>query len=320
MTRRASAPDAAEGRLLRFSFEAPGVRGEWIELGSAWREVWSRHRFAGAATALLGELTAASLLLSATLKQRGSMTTQIVGDGPVRLAVVQSQADGRFRATLKLAEDATPASLGTDVQSLLNPGGRGRFVITIDPHEKAPTKYQGIVPIEGDSIAAMLEGYMARSEQLPTRLWLAADDSRVAGLLLQRMPDAGAAGAATASGATARGSDPDGWDRLQMLAQTLTPSEMLATNAEILLERLFWQERVSGLEARALRFECHCDLHRVANMLRMLGKAEVESILAEQNGEVIVHCEYCNTRYAFDRVDCAGLFVTDAVTGNTTRQ
>ncbi len=296
-------------QLLRFLIADAGIRGEWVELDTSWQQVTSRHSLDTRCTSLLGELCAATLLLSATIKHQGSITAQIVGDGPIKLAVVQCRADGTYRATLKLSESKPFPKDCSDLTTLLNPGGQGRFVITIDPQEEGGQSYQGIVPLEGKTVARMLERYMFRSEQLPTRLWLAADENRVAGMLLQKMP----------LDTQGPRPDTDGWNRLQKLAETLTPEEMLSTNGQTALHRLFWQEALGDVHGRELDFACQCSRERVSNMLKMLGKDEIDSIIDEQ-GEVSVNCEYCNSPYQFDPVDCAGLFTDGTMTGSNTRQ
>lgn len=299
-------------RLLRFHIENTPVRGEWIEISDAWQEVVNRHSLDAASMELLGQLTAAALLLSATIKHNGSLTAQIIGDGPISLMVVEAQADGAFRATLKLSEKhAMPADAEPDVATLINPGSKARFAITLDPREEGQTAYQGIVPLEGQTMARILERYMFRSEQIPTRLWLAADSKQLAGLLLQRMPDP----KVDASGSQ----DPDAWGRLQKLGETLKAEEMLSNDGQTMLRRLFWQEEAGPIESRPVRFECPCSRTRVSAMLQMLGVAEVDSIVAEQ-GRVAVNCEYCNTPYAFDKVDVAALFQQGVLPSTDTHQ
>ncbi len=297
-------------RLLRFDVSGSPVRGEWIELDSAWREIVTRHSQESEAIAVLGELTAASMLLSATLKHRGRLTAQITGDGPISLMVVDCHAGGTFRATLKRsAQAAAQAGGASDAIGLLNPNGGARFAITIDPREEGTTAYQGIVPLEGTSIATMLEHYMDRSEQLPTRLWLAADEQRAVGLLLQKIPQP--AGSALP--------DVDAWGRLQKIADTLSSAEMLGTDGDTLMHRLFWQERTAMTQTHTLSFACSCSRKRVADMLRMLGANDLRNLLAEQ-GLVSVNCDYCNTPYGFDAVDVQALFEADALPPNPTRQ
>jgi molecular chaperone Hsp33 len=330
---RAPASVGSADTLQRFMLQGAPVRGEVVSLDAAWREVADRHAFPRSVRDRLGELCAAGLLLSASLKFDGALILQIHGDGPVSLLVVECEADGTFRATAKL-RDGEHCPEDADLATLVNAHGRGRFVVTLDPRTGSPQRqpYQGIVPFEGRTVAEVLERYMARSEQVPTRLWLAADDARAAGLLLQRLPDEGGrpvawtpgpaddgTGAAATSGGAAEHADADGWNRMQHLADTLTRDELLSLPAESVLRRLFWQEPLTAFDARSPRFACTCSRRKVAAMLQMLGRAEIESILAEQ-GAVGVRCEFCNTPYEFDAVDGAELFLSEPIApGSTAR-
>lgn len=289
--------------LVRFLFRDAGVRAEMVRLGPSWREVVARQDLPASVRDRLGELSAAALLLSASLKFDGKLIAQIHGDGPVSLLVVESDADGCFRSTCKL-RDGPPIAPDSGLQQLVNANGQGRFALTLDPRTRGPDRrpYQGIVPFDGDSVAAVLEHYMARSEQVPTRLWLAADGERAAGLLLQRLPG---------EGGRLEGTDPGAWDRLQHLAETVTAAELLEVDPRTLLSRLFWQESMTVGDRRGCRFACTCSRQKVSAMLRMLGRDEVADILAEQ-GSVSVRCDYCNQPYAFDAVDCAQVFAAPA--------
>ena len=288
--------------LQRFMLEGAPVRGEIVSLDHAWLEVVDRHALPPSVRDRLGELSAAALLLAASLKFDGALVLQIHGDGPVALFVVECDAQGSFRATVKLREgSAIPLDAG--LRDLVDRAGGGRFVVTLDPRTSSPNRqpYQGIVPFEGESVSEVLEQYMARSEQVPTRLWLAADGRRSVGLLLQRLPE---------EGGTAPGSarDDDGWNRMQKLADTISTQELLGLPSAKVLERLFWQEPLRAFDRRDCRFACTCSREKVAAMLRTLGRDEIDGILSEF-GKVDVHCEFCNLAYAFDSVDCAGLFV-----------
>jgi molecular chaperone Hsp33 len=245
--------------------------------------------------------------LSATLKFDGSLIMQIHGDGPIALMVVECRSDGRLRATVKEREGASiPAD--APLGELVNRQGRGRFAVTLDPRIRNENRqpWQGIVPFEGDSVAEVLEHYMQRSEQLPTRLWLAAGPDRASGLLLQQLP--------TEGGRDVPVTDPDAWNRMETLADTLERSELLELPPADLLNRLFWDEPLRGFDARPVHFGCGCSRAKVAGMLKMLGAAEVEDILSERD-PVEVRCDFCNQAYQFDPVDCAALF-RDTVTGD----
>jgi molecular chaperone Hsp33 len=288
------------------------VRGESVSLDAAWRAVLERHADLPAAVRdCLGELSAAAVLLAATLKFDGSLVLQIHGDGPVSLVVVECQGGGQFRATVKLREGAIVMPDDRFGQ-LVNRSGQGRFVVTLDPRSRSPNRqpYQGIIPLTGESVSEVLEHYMASSEQVPTRLWLAADAQRACGLLLQKLPDIGGRVQPAHVTQGTGEADTDGWNRLQKLADTITPDELLQLASPEVLHRLFWQEQLHSHDEADLRFHCTCSREKVAGMLKMLGRAEVESILAERP-VVDVNCDFCNQAFAFDPVDCATLFLDD---------
>jgi molecular chaperone Hsp33 len=278
--------------LQRFLFEGAPVRGELVHLDATWRAVLERHDYPGPLRTVLGELMAAAALLSATLKFQGSLILQIQGSGAVKLIVVECTSEQTMRATAKWDGELVRGGFRELV-------GGGRFVITIAPNDVTQT-YQGIVELSGDSVAAVLEHYMATSEQLETRLWLASDGAQAAGMLLQRVP-----GAAQ--------HDPDAWNRAVTLGDTVRAEELLALPARQVIRRLFHEEDVRLFEARIVSFRCSCSRERVVNMLRMLGRGEIQSILHER-GAVEVGCEFCNRRYTFDAVDAEQIFAAELMT------
>ena len=268
------------------------MRGEIVHLDATWRAVLERHDYPEPLRTTLGELMAAAALLSATIKFTGSLILQVQGSGPVKLIVVECTSDQTMRATAKW-DGELPAG---GFRALV---GNGRFAITIAPNDARQT-YQGVVSLEGESVAATLEHYMASSEQLETRLWLASDPNQAAGLLLQRLPGSSAA-------------DPDAWNRAVRLGETVTTQELLGLPARQIVHRLYHEEDIRVFEARVVSFRCSCSRERVVNMLRMLGREEVRSILQER-GAVDVSCEFCNRRYAFDAVDAEQIFASEVVT------
>ncbi|WP_338925443.1 Hsp33 family molecular chaperone HslO [Mycetohabitans endofungorum] len=296
-------------QLQKFMFEAAPVRGEVVTLEKTWQEVLVRRGYPVPVRTLLGEMMAAAALLSANIKFDGTLVVQILGDGPVKMLVVQCRSDLSMRATAKLGSGCDTLSDTASLTELVNANGRGRCVITLDPHEKLPGQqpYQGIVPLTNahdgplDSVAQVLEHYMRHSEQLDTRLWLAADERRAVGMLLQKLPGDGGIVPRTVQ------TDADTWDRVCHLGSTLKTDEMLAADPDTLMRRLFWQENVSRFDPAPTRFTCTCSREKVGGMLQMLGRDEIDSILVEQ-GHVEVHCEFCNQRYAFDAVDAMQLF------------
>ncbi|SDG05933.1 MULTISPECIES: Hsp33 family molecular chaperone HslO [unclassified Duganella] len=295
--------------LQKFIFDNAAVRGELIDISATWREVQARHDYPAPVKKVLGHMTAAAALLSANLKFNGSIIMQIHGDGPVSLLVVECDAELRLRATAKLSPGETVADDAT-LTSLLNAHGKGRFVITLDPLEKVPGQqpYQGIVPLDGDDVATVIENYMLRSEQLDTRLWLAADDNVSRGLLLQKLPYHGGKAEATPLNEEEA---LETWNRAVILGSTLKEQELLETGIDVLIQRLFWEETIRVFDPLHPQFHCSCTREKVGNMLKMLGREEVESVIAEQ-GHVGVNCDFCGQHYEYDKVDCAQLFASDA--------
>lgn len=272
--------------LHRFVFERLAVRGALVQLDATWQAMRALQPYPAAIADLLGEALAAASLLTSTIKHTGSLVLQMQGNGPLRLLVAECSNELALRGTARWNVSPQPAPLS---QLLVE----GRCAITLTGAD-GRAQYQGIVPLTQPSLAATLEDYMARSEQLATRVWLAAGAHSACGLLLQRLPDE-------------REIDPDGWNRLVHLAATVTSEELATLAAPTLLRRLFPREDVRLFEGRRLRFECHCTRERVQGMLRMLGRTHIEEVLAERT-EVEVICEFCGRRYAFDPAQCEALF------------
>ncbi len=301
--------------LHKFLFEGLPVRGMLVRLGPSWRELQARHAQQGAYPApvrtLLGEMAAAATLMQANIKFDGALILQVFGDGPVKLAVAEAQPDLSFRATAKVVG---PVDDAARLAAMVNLHGKGRCAITLDPKDKSggAQPYQGVVGLRGDqgeplqALAEVLEHYMLQSEQLDTRLLLAADEQLAAGLLIQRLPVEGEGNLERAQREDEIGIN-EAFNRIAHLAATLTRDELLSLDADTLLRRLFWEEDVRRFEPLVPRFACRCSRERVRGMLAGLGREEVEGILAER-GEVEVGCDFCGTQYRFDPVDVGDLF------------
>ena len=312
--------DRGVGELTKFLFEGLPVRGALVRLSGAWRDLLARRQasedgaYPPEVRALLGEMTAAGVLMQANIKFNGALILQVHGDGPVKLAVAEVQPELVFRATAKVVG---AVAAGAQLEALVNVHGRGRCAITLDPRERLPGQqpYQGVVPLHGDAreplqrVQHVLEHYMLQSEQLDTRLVLAANDEFAAGLLIQRLPLQGEANLE----ATPVRPDEDSiglseaFNRIAMLAATLTREELLALPAEQVLHRLFWEEKLRVFEPLSPRFACSCSLERVRSMLRSLGREEIDCVVAER-GELEVGCEFCGVMYRFDAVDVGEMF------------
>lgn len=305
--------------LHKFIFDGLPVRGMIVRLTDAWQEILKRRQGAGGypqeVIHLLGEMTAAGALMQSNIKFNGALILQIFGDGPVKLAVAEVQPDLSLRAT---ATVTGAVEAGSSLSQLVNVNNEGRCAITLDPKDRFPGQqpYQGVVPLFGDqhekieSLAEVLEHYMLQSEQLDTRLILAADGHVAAGLLIQRLP---VKGMGNLEGQSDRQANEDqigvneDYQRIAMLAGTLKREELLTLDVDTILRRLFWEEPITRFEPLTPSFACSCSRERVSNMLRGLGTEEVESIIAER-GAVDVACEFCGAQYGFDPVDAAQIF------------
>jgi molecular chaperone Hsp33 len=300
--------------LTRFLFDGAPVRGAIVKLGAGWRELLARRSYPNEVKSLIGEMAAAGVLMQSNIKFNGALVLQVFGEGPVKLAVAEVQSDLAFRATATVVGEVPT---GARLEALVNVHGGGRCAITLDPKDRLPGQapYQGVVPLHGDrreplqQVQQVLEHYMLQSEQLDTRLVLAADGEMAAGLLIQRMPvegDGNLSGAAGERNEDAIGVHED-FNRIAMLAATLTRDELLTLPTQTILHRLFWEEKLRVFEPAAPRFACTCSRERVRNMLRGLGREESESLIAER-GNVEVGCEFCGLQYRFDAVDVGEMF------------
>jgi len=286
--------------LQRFVFENSAVRGNLVNLTHTLNLALNKQQLPLGLRKALGELMAASALLAATLKMNGALVMQIQSSGTLKLLVVECTTEAnesfKMRATAKWSDDIT------DEQDLFALVAQGQFMITLDPKDGSQS-YQGIVPLEGESISAVLENYMLRSEQIDTRIFLSCDGESAAGMLIQKLPE-------TMNQLT-HDFDEDTWVRIGYLAETVTDDELLHLPTETLLTRLFHEEDVRLFEPTATEFYCSCNRDSVSNMLRMLGDEEILSII-EELGNIEVNCDFCNALYVFDKVDAAQLLVSEA--------
>ena len=307
--------------LHKFIFDGLPVRGMLVRLTDGWKDVLARRseasdEFPPPVRALIGEMAAAGVLMQANIKFNGALILQVFGDGPVKLAVAEVQPDLAFRVTAKVVGEVPD---GARLEAMVNVHGQGRCAITLAPADtrNGQQPYQGVVALHGDrreplqALGDVLEHYMLQSEQLDTKLVLAANDDVAAGLLVQRLPVEGAGNLA----GSARNEDEIGlneaYNRIAMLAATLTAEELLTLDADTVLRRLFWEEplrRFKWLKGEsAPRFECSCSRQRVGGMLKGLGRDEIDGIVLEQ-GRVEIGCDFCGIKYHFDPVDVGELF------------
>ena len=285
-------------QLRRFLFDKANIRGEIVQLNEVWQSMEANHQYHPVIREYLGEVVAAAVLLSATIKFEGSLTIQASGDGPLSLMVVECRSNFGVRGVAKYKE---PLPEQTDIKTLL---GKSNLIITI---EQALTneRYQGIVALEGNSIAEFLEGYLQHSEQLETRIFLAADKQAVGGLLLQQLPG--------------KTEDDDSWDRITHLGSTIQKEELLELQATEIIHRLYHEEDVRLFDPEPVHFQCSCSREKVSNMLRSIGEEEAAGIIKEQ-GNISVDCEFCGTTYDFDEIDIAEIYASNnPAAASTTR-
>lgn len=311
--------------LLVFICDGAPVRGEIVSISSAWQAILERRSDPPAVRRILGDFVGAATLLSASLKFEGTLIIQAQSKGPIKLLVVECKSDLSMRATVKLSVDPAEITPNATLGELLDASQTGRLVITLDPKEREPGQqpYQGIVALQeqhGASIkpvasaAEAIALYMQNSEQLDTRIWLSSNETHIGGLLLQRLPNSG--GHAHIDPQIAA----EGWSRIQTLGETITDEELLNLSPTTILRRLFLEEStengVRSFPPRPIRFACSCSRTKVADVLRMLGEEEVQSILADQS-VVETICDFCAQPYRFDAVDCQQVFKTDLLSDAT---
>ncbi|ESS56162.1 33 kDa chaperonin [Enterobacter cloacae S611] len=277
---------ANQDQLHRYLFENYAVRGELVTVSNTWKEVLENHNYPLPVKNLLGELLVATSLLTATLKFAGDITVQVQGDGPMNLAVINGNNRQQMRGVARVqGEIADDASLKTLV-------GNGYLVITITPEEGE--RYQGVVGLEGETLAECLEDYFQRSEQLPTRLFIRTGDVEgqpaAGGMLLQVLP--------------AQDTQAEDFEHLAVLTETVKAEELFTLPANEVLWRLYHEEEVTLYDPQDVEFKCTCSRERCAGALKTLPDEEVDSILAEE-GEIDMHCDYCGNHYLFNAMDIA---------------
>lgn len=317
--------------LQKFIFEGLPVRGAVVHIDASWQELLARRRsnsetgpYPKAVEGILGQMSAAALLMQANIKFNGSLILQILGDGPLPLAVVEAQPNGQFRATATVTKALHVSEPSSDdaafsLADWVDRAGQGRCAITLDPQDRLPgqTPYQGQVSLRRadgrsvETVAEMLEAYMQQSEQLDTCLVLAANAERAAGLLIQRLPGWGKGNLAAGDSTYDAQAEREHYERIALLARSLKPEELLSLDVESVLHRLFWQEPLARYaqddQQLTPRFACRCSRERVARMIEQLGSQDAQDLIAER-GVIEVACDFCGQQYHFDAIDARAVF------------
>ncbi|WP_019556829.1 Hsp33 family molecular chaperone HslO [Thiomicrorhabdus arctica] len=279
--------------IQRFLFKELNIRGQVIQLNEAWELMLKDRHYPEAIRHLLGKLTAFSVIMANGMKHTGKITLQVQGSGPITLLVVEVTHDLNIRGVAKTNE-TIPEQATLD--ELL---GDGQILVTLE-NTQTQHHFQSYVDRTGDSIEETFENFLSQSEQLPSKIWLAATDKALGGVLIQKMPESDDL-------------DADGWDRIHSLTTTVTDEELTQLDTETLLHRLFHEETVELFESQSIKYECPEDKERVLNMLKSLGEEEVRKILEEQ-GEIVIHNEMCNFHMRFHQKDVDALFAEEKPT------
>jgi molecular chaperone Hsp33 len=281
----------------RFMFDDSDVRGELVSLGESYAHVLAKHPYPEPVAQLLGELLAAAALLVGTMKFDGLLILQARSSGAVPLLMVECSSNREIRGIARYHEEQVTADAG--LRELMP---EGVLTLIVDPTKGQ--RYQGIVGLDGINLSECLSDYFATSEQLPTRFWLNADGRRARGLLLQQLP------AERITDAEERAAS---WQHVTVLADTLSAEEQLGLDNQTLLHRLYHEETLRLFEPQPLQFKCSCSRDRSANALVSLGEPDAEALLVESGGSIVIDCQFCNERYAFDAADVAQLFAGGGV-------
>ncbi|BBM01544.1 Hsp33 family molecular chaperone HslO [Microbulbifer sp. GL-2] len=274
-------------QLERFIFSQHDIRGQMVTLTESYREVLEHNPLPAPVARLLGEFLAAACLLSTTLKFEGVLSIQARGEGDLPLIMAECTHHSDLRGIARVAEGAQIDDNATLSQMI---GSRGALAITLEP--KRGERYQGVVPMEKESLAGCLEDYFTQSEQLDTRFWLECDGNNAGGIMLQVLPGNNAASAED---------NHDAWETALHLADTVTAEELFTVSHEELIHRLFHQLEPATLGTDSIRFKCSCSRERSAQALISLGAEDVFRLLEEQSGEIVTDCQFCNAQYRFDR-------------------
>ncbi|MGM0525199.1 MAG: Hsp33 family molecular chaperone HslO [Pseudomonadota bacterium] len=266
-------------QLVRYTFADQDVRGELVQLTSSYQSLIRGHQYPPLVQQALGEMMAAVSLLTATLKFEGHIAVQLQGDGPLNFIAVNGNHHQQLRGIARIRDEIK----STNIRDMI---GKGQLVITLEPEQGE--RYQGVTSADADSIAEMLENYFMQSEQLATKIWLNADGEHAAGMLLQRMP--------------ASGKDMTGFEHLTTLTETITEQELYTLPAEQLLHRLYHEETVHLYQPQPVSFVCGCSRERTLEALASVPVEQIKEIL-EQDGEIVMTCDYCLTEYHFAEAD-----------------
>ena len=303
----------AEDKLVKVLFADRNCHAEVIHLGECWQNISRNQHLPAPVRSMLGELTCAALMMACNLKFEGAVVLQIQGAGPVRLALVEVRNGLMVRATAQLSVKPEDVPENATFKELVNCNGTGRCAMILDQKGRAPGEqpYQSVVPLTGDTVAQTLESFLSQSDQLLTRLWLAADENTAGGVLVQHVANSGG------KGGNAEMTAEESMKSVAVYAETVTKDELLSEDAMTLARHLFWE--LNPVVTKDLKpvFRCRCSADGIRHIVKSLGRAEADSIIAEK-GVIEVTCSFCGSVYRMDAIDVATLFSEQAVVSPTT--
>lgn len=279
--------------LHRFFFEDANVRGVIVQLRDTWQQITHRDDYPTEVRQWLAQVAAATALFAGDVKVDGSVSVHLKSASALKLVFAECSSEGQMRGVARW-ETGTPIPAVPDDLS----DAAGILALTV-MRENGEPKWQGLVPLEGNSLAAAFESYFNRSEQLPTSLFFAFDGKSCAGLLLQEVPS---------EGGIARERDAAMYEYARTMAATIASDELLNLSPREILRRLFHEETLRLLEPQSIRFQCRCSRDRAIGILRSIGPDETAAALAESGDHVTVTCEFCNGQYRFDAIDVQQMF------------
>lgn len=281
--------------IRRFLFKELNVRGQHIQLTNAWQEMIAERHYPAVIINLLGELTAVTTMLAAGLKHQGKVTIQIQGTGPVNLLVVEATNELNIKGVAKTNDKLkTEIKETQDLNQLL---GDGKILVTLE-NQLTDSVFQSYVPREANSIKGIFEDFLTQSDQQPSKLWLAADETGIGGVLIQKLP-------------ASKNIDADGWNRVEILSDTLTNQEIISLDSETLIHTLFHEELIELFDGTDIQYHCPKDKTKIETMLLSLGKEECLKIIEEQ-GEIVIHNEMCNFHARYQQQDINNLFAQES--------
>lgn len=287
-----------QDHIQRFLFKDLNIRGQHLQIDQAWQKMIAERHYTPELTKVLGELTAIVLMLANGMKHLGKVSIQVQGSGPVNLLLVEATHDLNIRG---VAKTNAPLTNQSSLDELL---GDGQILVTME-NTQTQSFFQSYVPREENRIAKAFETFLSQSDQQPSKLWLAANEQGIGGVLIQKMP-------------TTDNHDEDGWERIHLLTDTVTDKELIELEAEPLLHRLFHEELIELYSPEEVHYDCPQNKSKVDDMILSLGEAEARKILEEQ-GEIVIHNEICNFHLRYTKEDIDLLFAKASSNGESSQ-